>query len=338
MDRRAHSKRSLLTQCGVALLCVLFCLLSGCQMAGQPAQTGSDPELAELAMSLSAGEPNTVGAASADKPAALASATGTRAEPAGKAAAANTPEPSNVPAPVKEAEPAAPVPNEGAATQAKKAEAAPVTATKVETPPAPVKKAESAAMAEQAVTAPEPVEQPAPTRPEAPAAGGGAEDVPAKTVPKEGEAAGPGPETIEGTTQPGAAEPKEEKKSEELTAIIIGGKEIIISEPLPMKTVGLAGNLKLPDVAMDTIPLAASNVAVDAPPAATATPAEGEGAAEGDGTKFKGLIGLGRSALGYAGEHYIALGSMALATPAVIIFARKRKVIRRAFRRMNLDD
>lgn len=314
MDTRAHFKRFLLMQWGPALLCVLFCLASGCQrITQQPAETG-DPDLAQLAMKMSeGGEPNDLGA----------SAAGT--EPAVSVKPAPTP-----PAAPTRAEPAAPV------TAGKAETPAPAVAKKVETPAPVVKKAQT--------TPPAPAGKTVTTAPAAapPAAAPKTEPVPPVAPADTPPAKSPGPETISPAPE-ASAQPEPDAKSKELTKNDPVGREVIISEPTPVKNL-LIPDLKVPAVALDAIPLAAANPAVDAAPAQPAFATEAaadtgsQAETEGERSVSRGLLGYGRSAIAYAAEHYILLGSVALATPAVIIFARKRKFFRRPFRRMKLDD
>lgn len=328
MDRRAHFKRSMLTHCGLAALCVLFCLTSGCQqVAQQPADSGLDPELAELAMSLSAGgEPNSVGAMSADRTEKVDSAEAATVtiEPlaAGKKAAPTAPTAATAAG------------SEGAAASALKSEPAAVPGG--QTAEAPVKKTESAAKSEVAAAVPAQPAEGGTSIPAAPPAEKVLQAAPAETVPKVGEPVKSlGPESLEEVLQP-AAEPNSGADTQELTAIIIGGKQIVISEPLPVKNVNLLPDLTAPRSVVDTAPLAAVN---PAPPVSEPAGSEGEPPTEDEPGKFRGLLGYGRWAVGYAADHYVVLGSVALAAPAVFVFARRKKsVFRRVFRRMNLDD
>ncbi|MBE0535279.1 MAG: hypothetical protein IH624_06370 [Phycisphaerae bacterium] len=345
MDTTAHSNRSSLMHCGLALVCVL---LAGCQqLAQQPIESGADPELAELAAKLSMeGEPNSLAMALANKTEALAPVKSVaKAEPA-------VPAPAKIEAssPAKKAEPAITAPARIEATSAVKIEPAITTPVKKTEPAAPVKKVEVTAPAQK-------VEMPAPVKKiEAPAtaqkpgsAGSAAMTAEGAAVKAEGSTEGSaesvGPEIIpesrpETTTQPeGKTEPEKLTKAD---TVVFGGKEVVISELLPMKNLNMKGELQIPAVVFDTKPLAAANPTAEVLPAAPAASKASEDAdsaeEEGGRSVFRGLLGWGSSAVGYAGRHYVALGSVALVAPAVFIFARRKRFFFRAFRKMNLDD
>jgi len=314
-----YFKRSSLMHCSAALLCVLF-MVSGCRQMAQGPAAGLDPELVELA-SMEVQEVT----AAAEVPVAPQAtegatvpqedrASGGKSETA--AAPALDPASGSSSGSSSKLEPAAAVkPDEGSAV--KKVEPANKEKQKVEGGAVEVK-SEAALPAERAV------------------AEGSAAPI-AETVPKRpASAESIGPETIEMTPIPPApSEPKTEEKPQELTAIIIGGKEIVLSEPVPVRPVNMLPELKTPGVSFDTMPLAASNpTAVTPPPVAQADDGEGKV------SKFRGLLGYGRSAVGYAAEHYVIFGGVGLAAPAVYIFARKKKkfFLRRTLRKMNLED